>query len=827
MDDKLLVPLDDFKERELEILKMMADGLSNQEIADQLFITKETVRWYNKQIYSKLGTSRRTEAIALAREMKLISDDDDKTHFNNIPITNGTFWGRQEEIAQLKEIVARPNTRLITLLAPGGMGKTRLAVELAHEIANNYVDGVYFFDLATLTDTQKLPLLMVDVFQLSPNSKSPMQPILNFCRDKNLLLLFDNFENVMSGFEYLLQILKNTENVKIIVTSRNQFDKPEETIFRVNPLKKEAENLFIEMAQRRLPDFEVTEQNKLYIKQVCELVEGLPLGIILAASWVDALSVAEIAEEIKTNLDFLEDELTDLPERQRSIRVVLRQTWQHMTSQEQQHFARLSVFRGGFNRHAVQEITGTTVQLLRSFLGKALIQRTKIGRFTIHALILEFTKEQFAEDEAAQTTIDKHIQYFHDFANEKLNAYRGSEPAPALRELQREADNITAAVDYAFEWSDVNHLAMILADTASIFLQLSLHNALIKYIDRALQFSLSVENELQLLFAKISYHTSSSVSQFVEGQTIAEQALALVNAMPEVEQTPSILKLRARIESKLGYCLTKRSQRNEARTHLTKAIDILEVADDDNRLIDSYRWMGQIEASDENYERAEYYISRALSLSHEIDSVYNLRQSYDFLCYIYKIKGEFDKAQHAGEQTLLYSQRLNHNVAIALSLANLGSNAMYFDEHDVAYNYYQRALKANEHQQDRGLIAYVSGNLGFIELRAGNLDRAHEYFLQRLEFQKDRVWAVLEILVGFAGIAYHQADYFYAAVLIDFVQNYEGVDNSRTLDSLALDFDTNLTPEQLQAAHEEASQLELDKVVKNIIEASRQGLKVV
>ncbi len=818
MDDKFLVPLDDFKDRELEILKMMAEGLSNQEIADKLFITKGTVRWYNKQIYSKLGTSRRTEAIALAREMKLISDDD-TTHFNNVPIMDGAFWGRQDEVRQLKEIIARQNTRLITLLASGGMGKTRLATELAHQISEDYADGVYFLDLAPLTDSHSLISVMIDVFQLVTSAQAPMQPILNFCRDKSLLLLFDNFETVLAGADYLVQILESAKNVKIMVTTREQLGLPHETIFRVNPLQLEAENLFIEMAQRRQPDFEATEQNQPYITHVCELVEGLPLGIILAASWVDALSVAEIAEEIKQNLDFLEDELTDLPDRQRSVRVVLEQTWQRLTTQEKLHFARLSVFRGGFNRRAALEVTEIDLHMIRDLLSRALIQRTKTGRFTIHALILEFAKEKFAESATAQTTINQQIQYFHAFATEKLNAYRGSDPAPALRELQIEADNIIVAVDYAFESADVNHLATILADTASIFLQLTLYDVLIKYIDRALQFSLSIENELQLLFAKISYHSSSSVSQFGEGQAIAEQALALVNAMPETEQTPSILKQRARIESKLGYILMKRSQRNEARTHLSKAIDILEVVTDDNTLLNCYRWMSQIEASDAKYDRAEDYISHALSLSHEKDSVYNLRQSYDFLCHIYKIKGDFDKAQHAGEQALLYSQRLNHQVAIALALANLGANAMYFDEFDVAYNYYQRALKANEHHQSRGLIAFVSGNLGFIELRAGNLDCARKYFMQCLEIEKERVYTTLDMLVGFAGIAYHQADYAYAAVLIDFVQNYEGVDLTHRIGSLALDFSTSLTPEQLQATHEEAIQLELHTVVKDIMES--------
>ena len=298
------------------------------------------------------------------------------------------------------------------------MGKTRLATELAHQISEDYADGVYFLDLAPLTDSHSLIPLMIEVFQLSASAQTPMQPILNFCRDKSQLLLFDNFETVLAGADYLIQILENAEHVKIIVTTREQLGIPHETIFRLNPLKHEAENLFIEMAQRRRPDFEVTEQNAPFITQVCNLVDGLPLGIILAASWVDALLVEENAEEIKTNLNFLEDELASLPERQRSIRVVMEQTWERMSSKEKQHFARLSVFRGGFNRHTAQAITETDLQTLRELLSRALIERTRTGRFIIHAIILEFAKEKFTQHETAPDTYDKHVHYFHHFVKE-------------------------------------------------------------------------------------------------------------------------------------------------------------------------------------------------------------------------------------------------------------------------------------------------------------------------------------------------------------------------------------------------------------------------
>ncbi len=145
-------PLDDFKPREIEILQLMAQGLSNQAIADALFITKETVRWYNKQIYSKVGTSRRTEAIALARNMGLLDEPEPESAYKPpaLPVTNGPFIGRDDVMTELVDLVSHPDVRLISLVGTGGMGKSRLALELGNRVSNMFDHGAVFVDLTTI-----------------------------------------------------------------------------------------------------------------------------------------------------------------------------------------------------------------------------------------------------------------------------------------------------------------------------------------------------------------------------------------------------------------------------------------------------------------------------------------------------------------------------------------------------------------------------------------------------------------------------------------------------------------------------------------------------
>lgn len=341
MQDRLSAPLDEFKERELEIINLMADGFSNQEIADKLFITKETVRWYNKQIYSKLGTSRRTEAIALAREMGLIGDSQDGISDNQViqhilPITTGPFIGRDNELTELSELLANPDIRLLSLIAAGGMGKSRLSLELGHLVKGNYKHGVAFIDLTPIRNPDDVVKVAIANLGLNTKGEQSAQEVLfNYCREKELLLIFDNFEHVLQGASLLADILEIAPKATIIASSRERLNLRVETTFYLNPVTEDADTLFIEVATMMQPNFVLSEDEQGIVHDIVDLVGGSPLALVLAATWVDTLSIAEIAEEIENNLDFLSAEMGDMPERQRSIHAVIDPTWKRLNEKEQ------------------------------------------------------------------------------------------------------------------------------------------------------------------------------------------------------------------------------------------------------------------------------------------------------------------------------------------------------------------------------------------------------------------------------------------------------------------------------------------------------------
>jgi len=463
MSDKLTAPLDEFKPRELEIIQLMAEGRSNQEIADQLFITKETVRWYNKQIYSKLGTSRRTEAIALAREMGLFGEPPatatgkrDVQH--TLPITTGPFIGRDEELAQLSELLQKPDIRLLSIIAPGGMGKSRLSLELGHLVKNSYQHGVALIDLTTVHNPNDIAQLAATTLNLSISSRqTPEEVLFNYCREKELLLIFDNFEHVLPGAKFIADILKVAPKVSIIATSRERLRLRVETAYNLKPVTRDAEQLFIEVAIMMRPDSVFEEDDLPSVQYIVELVGGSPLALILAASWVDTLSVAEIAGEIESNLDFLSAEMGDMPARHRSFHAVVDPTWRRLNEKEQKAFMWATLFRGGFTRESFQLVTGTSVRTLQTLINRSLINHGHGRRYDMHPLLRQYAREKL---ETAGTLIEArkaHLETFLNYAQTHADRmYDGQHYLESLEALDVEQDNFRAALDWSMLGNSVH-----------------------------------------------------------------------------------------------------------------------------------------------------------------------------------------------------------------------------------------------------------------------------------------------------------------------------------------------------------------------------------
>jgi len=318
MDDPLGIP-EALTEREQEILSLIAEGLSNRQIATRLHLSYKTVKWYNTQIYSKLGVSSRDEAIQQVQALGFLATASGTEIRHNLPYQTTPFIGRQQVLVDLAQLIADPNTRLLTILAPGGMGKTRLALVAAERQLYHFADGVFFVPLAPLATADNIVTTIAEHIGFSfHGSASPGEQLLDYFRDRHILLVLDNFEHLLDGAGLVTGIIQSAPHSKVLATSREKLNLSGETVFTLfglhvpdwetpdDALAYDAVQLFMQSAQRVRPDFELRTEDLDDLARICHLMEGMPLGIVLAAGWVDVLSLEQIVAELEQGIGILE-----------------------------------------------------------------------------------------------------------------------------------------------------------------------------------------------------------------------------------------------------------------------------------------------------------------------------------------------------------------------------------------------------------------------------------------------------------------------------------------------------------------------------------------
>lgn len=473
--------LDDINERELEIVGLLAEGLTNREIADRLFLAVSTVKWYITQINSKLGTANRKEIIERADELDLLNTVNDTQDVfappkQNLPRQTTLFVGRDSELDELHTLLERPDIRLLTILAPGGMGKTRIALEAAEQQLNNFRDGVYFVPLQPINaPDQIVPTIAASVFfAIQEGEESAKDQLLNYLGNKELLLVIDNWEHVLDGAPLANEILKAAPNVKILATSREKLNLLGEASYTLqgmrfpdfetpeDALRYDAVQLLVQTAKRVQPDWKITDENLDYVARVCRLTQGMPLGILLAITWLDVYSLERICDEIQKSVDILETDIRDVPERQRSIRAVFDYSWERLKPNEQAVFAKMSVFRGGCTPAAAEAITGANPRILQGLVNKALLSKTQEGRYAIHELLRQYADDYLLKMGEKDNVLKAHFDYYSQLLINSRDDLISEREVETVDMLEADDDNLMAAWDYAIEQRDTASIAKMI-----------------------------------------------------------------------------------------------------------------------------------------------------------------------------------------------------------------------------------------------------------------------------------------------------------------------------------------------------------------------------
>jgi len=397
-----------------------------------------------------------------------------------LPHQGTPFVGRAAELSALDALFAVSATRLVTLLGPGGMGKTRLAIALAEQLlaVERFPDGVCFVSLAPLSAPEQIVPALAEALGFPLDSgkqrvRPPRQQVLDYLREKQLLLVLDNVEHLLGdadegagAADLIAALLEAAPRVAILATSRERLQLREEHRYPLggldipgaeDPSNYSAVALFVQRAQPLRPGFAPEQDDLGVVAQICRLVDGMPLAIELAAGWVDTLALPDIAVEIARGLDLLATELRDVPARHRSMRAVFDATWQRMGAAEQAVFARFSVLRGGGTRGAVQAVTGATLPQLHALVGASLLYYdTRRDRYTVHELLRQYAAEKLAADpEDERATRDRHAANFCGLLRDLKADLQGARQREALLAIEADGENARAAWEWAAQRQNV------------------------------------------------------------------------------------------------------------------------------------------------------------------------------------------------------------------------------------------------------------------------------------------------------------------------------------------------------------------------------------
>lgn len=392
------------------------------------------VRRPSKQIAERLAvvlaieSSKQANFVAFARGLSsapptVFSSGVGAGTASHVPLPPTPFVGRSRELAHLQRLLDSPDSRLLTLVGPGGIGKTRLAVEIAHRNSATFGHGIHFVSLALVTSADGVLFAIADALECALDGhETPIIQLVRALRDKSLLLLLDSFEHLLDGVPVLVDLLAGAPHLKVLITSRERLNLPGEWVLPLagldypvtaeeGPLERSAAvQLFLQSAQRVQPAFSLADTAPEVLR-LCQLVEGMPLAIELAAAWAWLLPCAHIVEQVASSLDFLAAPRRTVPERHRSLRAVFDHSWRLLADTEQTALAKLSVFHGTFDREAAEAVGGAPLSMLASLADKSLLQADGTGRYALHELLRHYAADRLAEQAIAADHREQAIDY--------------------------------------------------------------------------------------------------------------------------------------------------------------------------------------------------------------------------------------------------------------------------------------------------------------------------------------------------------------------------------------------------------------------------------
>jgi predicted ATPase/class 3 adenylate cyclase len=654
-----------------------------------------------------------------------------ESHPNNLPIQPTPLVGRDREVAEIADRVRSEEARLLTLTGPGGTGKTRLALQAAADLLEEFEDGVFFVALATITDPELVASTVAGPLGVKESGDRPLKEGLEaYLRDRNLLLVLDNFEQILEGASLVGELLGACPKLKVLATSRIPLRLYGEQEYPVPPLavpnpgvlpplevltQYEAVRLFVERARSVKPDFEITNESAPAVAKICARLDGLPLAIELAAARVKILPPEAMLGRIANRLKLLKGGARDLPARQRTLRGAI--DWSHdlLGEEERTLFRRLSVFAGGRTIEAIEEICDPEGELdalegVESMVDKSLIRQEEADgepRFVMLETIHEYAREKLEESGEAEEIKRLHADYFLTLAEGAEPELVGPDQVAWLDRLETEHDNMRSALSWAL-------------GSGRIETALRLGGAL-------------------GWFWRVHGH-------FVEGGRWLEEALSADEGVPDL--------VRAKALCSAGYLAHMQGDFERARRLLQESLALYRELGDEEGTARSLHHLGYIDHYGD-IERARRLLEESLEINRRVGNKRELAMVLHALASMTADTGEQERTKALFEESEALFRESGDIQGLSGSLALQGWAALVEGDTGRARKLAAEGLELSREIRDKDLESWQQSNLGLVALEEGDTGRAWMLLVESLEgyLEAESRVGVIDSLVDVGAVA--------------------------------------------------------------------------
>ena len=651
-------PADNREER----LATLIEDIRGDNVSYKRFTTPDELAALLKDDLASLLSERFESALPTAA---IVAEQE---HAGALPVQVTPFIGRAEEVAEVIDMLRQPTIRLVTVTGPGGVGKTRLALEVANKMLDEFADGVRLVSLSAVLDSHLVPAAMAKSLGLIEAPEDlPLARLKSFLKTKETLVILDNFEQVVQAAPVMVDLLTESPGLKLLVTSRALLQVRGEREFALGGLKApdiptwellasldraESVRLFVERARAVNPGFEVTEKNLPAIVEICERLDGLPLAIELAAARSRLLPPERMLEKMTSSIE-LGVGHRDLPERQRTLRNALDWDYGLLDVSEQAIFRRLSVFAGGFALESAEAVLDdycdpiSTLSGVESLATKSLLRQDQTQsievRFGMLRTIREYALDKLKESGEADDLQKRHAIYFKEVAAASDERMRTPEQAAWLDRLEREHANMRTALTWSF------------AHDADIFLKLCVALG----------------------------HFWEFRSYLTEGRFWLDRAVAM-DADPF---------LRAHVLDRSGTFARGQGEFERAARLLEECVEIRRTLKDDRELGLSLKNLGNVMLDLGDLERAALHYEESLEVRRRANDVRGMAETLNNLGVLARFNGDWELAVKHYEEARPLFERLHDTIGGARLLMNMAEARLEQGDHGAALSYVKQSLK--------------------------------------------------------------------------------------------------------------------------------------